>query len=385
MKNIRANRFVLIQSAVAIVAIGGLLVWLAPAHASIIVDDTWIDGDRTLPASPTYSENGTDTDSDGDIESAWYQGGGGTLAPVGPSGAASPLRGTGYGTSSASWTTYFTPEAAPVTLANAGDSMKVTWTFTPTAAVAQTNTSQNFRLAIVDSPSAARLSANGSPASSTYAGYGMFMNMAIGTSTTPENLGATNAFQLTERDGTNGNLLSTAGSPPWTALANGAAKNNHGYDSGTSYTYTFTATRNVGPDLLSGTLDDTLTILSTMVGGTLNNTGTASVNFTDTTPNSFTYDTFSLRMSAAGTTADTFDTSRFKVEFTAAVPEVSSFLMVGLVGIGGFAVRRMRRQKSVEPTTAAVIVSHEKMRLIQACASGPVFLPAVELHISIHR
>ena len=53
--------------------------------------------------------------------------------------------------SSSSWTTYFTTESSPVTLAGAGDELKITWVFTPSG-VATSGTSQDFRLAVVDSP-----------------------------------------------------------------------------------------------------------------------------------------------------------------------------------------------------------------------------------------
>src|SRR5437016_1305181 len=83
-------------------------------RAGVLVNDTWLDGTRTDPAAPTYSENGVDSDTDGNLESAWFKGGAGTLDPVAAGG---PLRGdlTAGGTSSASWTTHFTPEAGQVT------------------------------------------------------------------------------------------------------------------------------------------------------------------------------------------------------------------------------------------------------------------------------
>jgi pectate lyase len=266
-----------------------------PGHATVLVNDTWQDGTRTDPASPVYSENGTDADADGDLESAWYKGGAGTLDPVGAGG---PLRGSGYGTGSASWTTYFTPEASPVTLSGTGDQIKITWVFSATN-VDVSNTSQNFRLAVVDAPSGARLADNGSPGSAAYTGYGMFMNMG-------QTLKHSNPFQLTKRDGSSDALLSASGNPPWIPLANGATNNNHGYDSGTNYTFVMTIARNIA---------DGLDVTVTMTGGTLNNSGTASVSFTDTAPASFDFDTFSLRPSNAASTADGFDTSRFKVEF----------------------------------------------------------------------
>ena len=133
-------------------ALVAMLFCHAPARAALLVNDTWQDGTDSDPASPTYSENGTNLDpgTDSDLESAWFQGGVGSLDPVAAGG---PLRGnmTAGGTSSASWSTYFTPEGSEVNLGSAGESIKVTWVFTPTT-VNTSNTSQNLRIALVDSP-----------------------------------------------------------------------------------------------------------------------------------------------------------------------------------------------------------------------------------------
>jgi PEP-CTERM motif len=311
------------NSVLTVVAFVGLTLH---GYAVDIVNDTWIDGTRTDPAAPIYSENGTDTDLDGNIESVWYLGGAGTLAPVGAGG---PLRGDlGVGgTGSGSWTTYFTAGATPITLANPGDSLKVTWQFTLTGTAAA-NTSQNLRLALVNTPPAALLAADASPGSSTYAGYGMLMNMGGPT------LGNSNPFQLVERiaPGTSSALLSAGGS--WTALGNGATSGNAGYADGTPYTYVMQLTLNG-----SGGVD----IVSTMTGGTLNGSGSASVALTDTTPNSTNYNTFAVRPSSATGAAQIFDTSLFKVEFTS-VPEPSTIALAGLAMLGFVACyRRMRR------------------------------------------
>jgi hypothetical protein len=144
---------------------------VARGYSTILVNDTWQDGTRTDPAPPVYSEDGTDTDGDGDLESAWFNNGATMTASTGH-------LITTVGSSSSSWTTYFTPEGDEINLAGAGDAMKITWVFTPTN-VATSGTSQNFRLAIVDSPgSGSRLTGDGTPASAAYTGYAMFMNMA---------------------------------------------------------------------------------------------------------------------------------------------------------------------------------------------------------------
>jgi hypothetical protein len=279
------------------------------SHAAVqtLVNDTWLDGTDTDPVA-TYSENGVDSDGDGDIESAWFFGGAGSLDPVGAGG---PERGNlnAGGTSSGSWTTYFTPESSKVTLAQ-GETLRVTWVFTPSN-VNTSNTSQNFRLALANTPDGSRIVGSGAPASAAYAGYAMFMNMG-------QTLGNSNPFRLMERNAVNSDLLSASGN--WTGLANGATSGASGYTSGTQYTFVMDVTHNAS---------DGLDFLVTMTGGNLDTDGVASVAFTDTTPNSFTYDTFAIRPSGATTTAELFDTSLFKVEYTT-VPEPASLAACGL-------------------------------------------------------
>ena len=294
-----------------------------PSRAVNIINDTWLDGDRTDPAAPVYAENngivGSDADLDGNLESVWYTGGSGGI----DMNTANTMRLTNGVSGSSSWTTYFTPDATKVNLA-IGDVLRVTWTFTPTGVNAG-NTSQNFRLALVNSPSAARLAADGAPGNSTYTGYSMFMNMAT-------TLGNSSPFQLREfATGANSALLSASGA--WTALTNGVASGATGYASGTSYTYVMELTR---------TGATTLDIVSTMTGGSLNGSGVATVSFTDTTPSGFVYDTFAIRPSDGATTAATFDTTLFKVEYIA-IPEPSTISLVGL-GLAAAAMVSKRRR-----------------------------------------
>jgi len=264
-----------------------------PGYATVLVSNVWNTGVRSYPAyndtNSPYSEMGVDYNGSGDFESAWFSAGSGSAVTT------VHHLSLQNGSSSTSWTTYFTPESSPVTLAGVGDQLKVTWVFTPSN-VNTNNTSQQFVLCVVDSPSSARLTADGAPGSAAYTGYAMYMNMG-------QTLGNNNPFQLRERSVASGDLMTSSGN--WAALANGAASGNHGYDSGTPYTFVMTFAHNAS---------DGLDITATMSGGSLNNSGSATVSFTDSTPNSFTFDMFALRPQSAAKTADAFDTTLFQVE-----------------------------------------------------------------------
>jgi hypothetical protein len=339
--------------ALFLTALGAGLLFPAAGHATSVVLDTWQDGIRsdppptlTAPFTTTYSEYGVDQNADGDIESAWF--GSLTGSPAVAALSSSPghlLMSNSYNgtntTGSSSYTTYFTPGGTAVNLANPGDFLKVTWVFTPTAAATQTNTSQNFRLALANS-GGTRATAEGGPPSAAYTGYSMFMNMSIASPAGgTANLGNSAPFQLKRRTATTvTDLLSTGGN--WgTNLANGATSGTHGFDTGTQYTFTMLLTRNAS----NGIDFDVETN-----GGTVNNSGQEKVLFTDTTPGTtggFTFDTFGLRPSSSATTADLFDTTLFQVETNAqlvSVPEPASVTLLGIaaatVGLAAFRRRK---------------------------------------------
>jgi hypothetical protein len=299
-----------------------LAVFAYSAKATTIVNDTWQDGTRTDPAAPVYSENGVDSDGDGDIESAWLiSNNTGTTTVSQGHMISSPAAGASYFA-----TTYFTPAASPVMLANAGDQLKVTWTFTPTNINNGTaaNTSQNLPIALVQTPAASRISADASAPLTTYAGYSIFMNFSAP-------LGNGSPFQLREwgttagPGGVSGALLGTSGN--WAAESpnvNGGTATNTGFVSGQQYTFQMTLTRDL-------TTPSSLDVSASITGGSLNGTGSESISFVDPTPNSFSYDTFAFRPASANGTAASFDTTNFRVDFTA-VPEPASVVMMGFSG-----------------------------------------------------
>ena len=229
-------------------ALPAVLMLAAAASAGLLVHDTWQDGERYepagaafVPAPPPYAENngvtGTDADSDGDLESAWFRGGSGTWDPVTTGG---PLRGTTSGTSSASWTTYFTDdEGDEVNLANVGDKLCITWDFTLDG-VNTSNTSQAFRLAVVDSPSN-RLTANGSPGSADYTGYGLFGNIG-------QTFGHSRPWDLMTRNAGSSALLSSSSSWASAGVQDGT-NGNAGYANGVDYEFTFMAEHVAGDGL----------------------------------------------------------------------------------------------------------------------------------------
>jgi len=272
------------------------------AASAIIVNDTWQDGSRTDPAAPTYSENSVDADFDGNVESAWYNGGASTMTPS-PGHLLTDLTGA-----SANWTTYFTAEGAEVNLADNGDALRITWQFS-LGGVAAPNASQNFRIGLVDSIAGNRLAADGSPlagsAGNPYTGYAIFANM--GTT-----LAHSTPFQLRERvlnSGSN-NILGTA--TDWspaslTGTTNGAQLGNGGFENGVVYTFIWTLTRKgAGID-----------IDATLSGGTYNTIGIGTIDANDPNGNGFAFDTFNVRPSSEVGTASVFDTTLFKVELIA--------------------------------------------------------------------
>jgi pectate lyase len=253
----------------------------------ILVDDTWADGDRT-----NSGPDGTG------IDSPWY---------FSTNTAVGVIPGHMYVTNlsgSLTFLTYFAPDSNPVTLSGPGDTLKITWTFSPNG-VNASNTSQAFNFAVVDTPTAALITAdNFSTPSAQYLGYAIYGNMGGQfNNSTPYGLRKWTA-------GITNDFLAHNGS--WTALANGATRYNHGYDSGTSYTMVWTITRDAAGEEI---------ITNTMTGGNINSAGHMTVMYTNTSPDTYTFDTFCVRPSTSNSTCAVIDNTHFKVELiTGAAP-----------------------------------------------------------------
>jgi hypothetical protein len=290
------------------------------SSAAVIVQDRFGDNDRTDPAPPTYSEVGVDSDADNDIESSWF-GTSGTLA----TSPGNLILGTSGGTTgSQSWATYFTPDASPITLSNDGDTLKVTWAFNLSGTAATLNSSQNMRMALVDTSAAARLATDTNPGNDSYTGYAVFLNMG-------PTLGRSNPMELKPRNtGVNPNNLLSSGGNWLDVNADGGTNGATGYATGVDYVFDMTVTRTGGG----------LQVDTSMSGGTLNDTGSMSASYFDAAPASFTFDTFTLRPSNTGTTAEFFNTSLFQVDVTA-IPEPTSLALLG-ISVAACVLRRQR-------------------------------------------
>jgi hypothetical protein len=302
-----------IGAALAMGMVGGAAATAAPMT---LVRDTWQDGDRTTPPAPTYSEAGVDGDADGDLESAWFNGGEGSVMTASPGNLRlDPAAGP------ATWTTYFVQPSSFSLDVN--DYLLVTWKFR-TGDVNASNAEQNFRIAVARTAPSIVLTSDGSPPAGVYPGIALFGNMA-------ETTGSANAFQLRRR-GTPpaGPVLEDADA--WSPLVNGLGAGAVGYEDDTEYTFTMKLKQVAGDQ----------EITATMTGGNIGGTGSVSLSLVHDAPTGG-YDTVSLYVANEQTTASFLDTKLFLVELFE-IPEPPSALLTAMSGLAVVGMRRTCRR-----------------------------------------
>lgn len=282
------------------------------APADVLVRDTWVDGSRAEPPPPAYTEFGSDSDGDGDLESAWYNTGGTMTATPGHLNTtiANPTF----------WTTYFAPSGSPVTLAKSGDQIKVTWKFIPSS-VTTTTTGRPLAIGLIYTPDGARLTGDGTPPNAAYDGYATFFGayygqlfggpMQIGRRTAPGT-----SSPMFDYPANPGPFYPSSGL--WTNYAGGSGAG--GNPNGSPCTMTVSATRDsAGWLVVSTTVEmDGVGILK-------------QASFTHATPSTYRFNTFAFFAhglgAPGGDVKGSFDTTQFKVEFTNVyVPTIQSII-----------------------------------------------------------
>jgi len=282
--------------------ITGLLIFgVMTASATIHVRDTWADGNRN------EAEAGGDTDSDGDIESAWF--GNSSSLSVSPG----VLTGTTT-TSSRQWISHFA--ASPIALLNDGDALKVTLQFTPNTILVNAN--RNMRFGLFNYSGGTKVISDATPGGAGVTGYSAFVNFA-------PTFGVANPLELRERT----TLASTdlqGGTGDYTVLGAGGTNGAPAFTSGALHTLEFLITRTS-----AASVDATISFFDSanlLIGSAAGSDATGVMAF----------DSFAMRSAATATTAATFNFSLFQVEYINAVPEpsVTALGLAALVGLSRY-------------------------------------------------
>ncbi|MGH7952028.1 MAG: immunoglobulin domain-containing protein [Limisphaerales bacterium] len=262
----------------------------ASGFASILLDDTFADGARTIQNLPT--------------ESAWFASSGASLT------TAPGAMTLAMGGSAILGVTYFAPNADSPIVLNVGDTLSATITFTFNG-VAPLNTSQGFRIGLFDFGTN-RASADFSSSSSqggNVQGYSLFQTMGV----TFNNSTPTDIRKRTTV--TDKSLLGTSGD--WTSLGTGPGDTNtfSGFAEGAQYVLQLSLQRTDASSLLISAM-----WLNPANGAVL------STSVTDTSATNFNFDGIALRPQTAATSSTNIVFNEVRVELipAASAPSIDA-------------------------------------------------------------
>ena len=192
-------------------------------------------------------------------------------------------------------TFYFAPTNSPLTLAQPGNQIKLTWKFTPTD-VYTYGTGTPLAIGLINTADTNRLTSDAAPGFGNYAGYSAFMFCR-----------PTELFSLLRQanwtDPTAPNYLFIGGDPENTGWGTQVTALNFssGHTNDVPYTYTMTLTR------MANSL-----AMKTVIK---NNAGIVNQStYVDDQPNTYAFNTATIY--AMSQVSGTFDTTRFDVQFS---------------------------------------------------------------------
>lgn len=274
---------------------------IVPASATIIIDETFADGNRTTQNPPDSL--------------AWYS----SQDPANITTAVGSMAlSGGGGTGAQSAMAYF-----PSVSLNVGQTLTLSMNFMPTGTLGTAATLNAIRFGIFNSNGGTVISADGqnpSMAANTYVGYVGRMNLSQAGGTTTTN--------VLERGANAGTLLTTSGAYTTNLGTAGSIVDSLTLD--TAYALTLTLNR---------TAASSMTITFSLSGGDL--IGSAIASYTDTTGIVTSFD--SLGFSYFGNSGTGFSSASFSNIQMEVVPEPSTaaLALVGMLGVAGMARRRL--------------------------------------------
>jgi pectate lyase len=252
---------------------------VSSSFATVVLDDTWADGNRSNTSLPTNA--------------AWFASSGSALT------AATGSMTLTLGGSAILAVSYFTTNAASPVQLTVGDTLLTTITFTFNGVAAE-NSSEGFRLGIYEFGSnrvSADFSGNGTQGAGVQ-GYALFQNMgATFSNTVPMDVRKRTTVSDTSLLGTSGDYTSLGTGP-------GNTNNFGGFANGTTYTLQYAFQR---------TASNVMAISVSWLDAT--NGATLLTSVTDNNATNFSFDGIGIRPQEASEAATTTIFQEVKVEY----------------------------------------------------------------------